>query len=245
MPYPKQIYTTLICESCGNSFKVPPSRLKRNPRFCCDDCFYKWLKGSEREPRIETNCLTCGKPMRIRKSRYDNEDRGRYCSQKCMMQVRPAPPKKERIKLICLNCGQIFYKLECQTHDNRGRFCCRGCVGAYVMKNIRSNGLTSIEKIIKDSLDNLGLEYESQYTGISPWIIDFAFPDHKLAIEADGKYWHSLENVKAKDKRKNKALKELGWSIMHLGEDEINQSPSTCIDRIIQFLDTHTQLHLF
>lgn len=245
MPYPRQIYPILVCETCGNSFKVPPSRLKQNPRFCCDTCFYKWLNGSEQAPRIETRCLTCGKSMRVLKSRYENENRGRYCSQKCMMIARPKPPKMERIKCTCLHCGKTFYKLQCQVAGRRGRFCSRGCVGAYTIRNCQPTSLTSIEQIIKDGLDSLGLEYELQYTGISPWVIDFAFPSYKLAIEVDGKYWHSLENIKEKDKRKNKALKQRGWSVLHFGEDEINQSPSACIDKIIQFLDSHTQLHLF
>jgi very-short-patch-repair endonuclease len=225
----------LVCEICGNEFTCPPSQDKTR-RFCGYACFYKWLNGFEQKPRIEVNCLTCGKPMRVLESRYKDGKRGRYCSQECMIANRLHKPNGKLIKRICLNCGKDFYKLECQVYGNRGRFCSRGCVGAYVIKNMRSNGPTSIEVILKEAFDIAGLEYEIQYSGVAPWIIDFAFPGYKLAVEADGDYWHSLDNVIEKDKRKDSDLNSKGWTIIHLSESDIKQSISTCVERVIGHL---------
>jgi very-short-patch-repair endonuclease len=101
---------------------------------------------------------------------------------------------------------------------------------------MRKNKQTSIEKAIQKEFDSLGLIYEIQYTGIPPWVIDFAFPDHRLAIEIDGVYWHSLKNVKEKDARKDKDLTNKGWQIIHFTGDEIRESTSNCVDKIIHIL---------
>jgi very-short-patch-repair endonuclease/DNA-binding NarL/FixJ family response regulator len=47
------------------------------------------------------------------------------------------------------------------------------------------------------------------------WIIDVAIPEHKLAVEFDGSYWHNIE----KDKIRDKALLKLGWKTLRLRYD--------------------------
>jgi len=95
---------------------------------------------------------------------------------------------------------------------------------------------SSIEQLLIDSLDAKNINYEFQYPFIN-CVLDFAFPAHKLAVEADGTYWHSLDNVKEKDKRKDKKLIENGWTILHFTEDEIHASPSVCVEKIVAHLN--------
>lgn len=84
-------------------------------------------------------------------------------------------------------------------------------------------------------LDNRGIDYEPQYP-VTKWIIDFAIPEYKIAIEADGVYWHSLENVIDKDARKDNDLKSNGWSVFHFDGDKIRSDVSGCIDEIVKYL---------
>ena len=224
------------CEVCGQLFTVSPSTIKyRDPRFCSTDCFYKWLKGSKRAPRIKTKCLTCGKEMSILKSRYD-ANRGRYCSQECMIKDRPpSKPRKDRIKCACLQCGKIFYKLPCQMTKGRGQFCSRSCNASYHIRKASLNSPTSIEQALIEELEARNLSYEFQYQ-FDSWILDFAFPVHKLAIEADGIYWHSLPNIVEKDARKDADLQSQGWTVLRFTGDEIRESPQRCVDEIVKVL---------
>jgi len=68
------------------------------------------------------------------------------------------------------------------------------------------------------------------------WVIDFAFPAHKLIVEADGIYWHSLPNVQAKDARKDADLTQRGWTILRFTGDDIRASACACVDKIVKHL---------
>lgn len=218
------------CEGCGTIFTVPPSALKhRQPRFCGTECFYEWLSGSERSPRVEANCLHCGVSIRILLSRY-KAGRGRYCSQACMIAERPPKPRAPRVMLDCLHCGESFETYASWAKDGR-KFCSRQCHGANTMRNARLMQPTSIERALMTELDKQDVPYEHEYP-VTGWVLDFAFPDQHLAVEADGTYWHSLPNVIEKDARKDNSLAEMGWRILHFTEDQINASAQACVSQI-------------
>lgn len=230
---------SIKCETCGNAFDVHPSRLIHDPpRFCSTECFYKWLKGSERAPRITVHCEACGKKIRVLKSRYE-AGQGRFCSRSCVNKNRISPKRKRRVRLVCEHCNKTFYRLRCQMTDGRGRFCSRQCAAAYTIRNLQKDTPTSIERALIEELDRRGIGYEFQHP-VRRWILDFAFPKRKVAVEADGSYWHSLPNVIEKDARKDRDLARRGWTVLRFGEDEINESPSDCVDRIVEHLDSLT-----
>lgn len=54
--------------------------------------------------------------------------------------------------------------------------------------------------------------------------IDFAYPLVKLAIEVDGPH-HRLPEVKARDARRDRRLRQLGWTVDRFDEDEITYHP--------------------
>lgn len=226
---------TVICETCGKVFTVAPSVLKYDPpRFCSPACFYKWLKGSTRTEYADVQCETCGKPMHIRAYRL-REGRGRFCSQTCMIAARPDPPRTvAKIALTCLLCGKGFTRYPSQIkRPDQGRFCSATCRVQYTNRRIALMRPSSIEALLITELDRREIEYLVQYP-LCGFVLDFAFPNHKLAVEADGVYWHNLENVKEKDARKDRALSDCGWTILHFGEWEIQESPTRCIDQIVQ-----------
>lgn len=79
---------------------------------------------------------------------------------------------------------------------------------------------TSIEKKLTGVLEDMGGEYIEQES-IGRWVVDFLLPDRRLVIEADGVYWHSLDEVKERDKRKNTWLRKHGYEVLRLDGDTI------------------------
>jgi len=78
--------------------------------------------------------------------------------------------------------------------------------------------LTSLEKKAKQILDELGVNYIEQYSTRLGFIIDFAIPDKKIAIEVDGKYWHK---DKKRDRFRDWMLRRAGWKVVRIDEHEI------------------------
>lgn len=65
---------------------------------------------------------------------------------------------------------------------------------------------------------------------------DIVFPEQKVAVFADGDYWHNLPSYVERDKRINKTLKDNGWSVLRFCEHEINTDVGQCVDKIAETL---------
>lgn len=217
-----KVHENKVCENCGKIFYSSTSR-----RYCSRECY---LEGN----KVKKVCVGCGVDFEVPKS---NADRYNYCSFNC---------KKEHSigeHRICKRCGSEFYvkpneiikginrqycSKDCQyppqyiNCDNCGkkfrakpneiergrRFCSKECAMKYTDE-------TSIEKKLRKTLDKLNISYEQEYSLLT-YFIDFALKDEKIAIEADGDYWHSLEKVKKRDIKRDKELSDLGWKIIRI-----------------------------
>lgn len=80
--------------------------------------------------------------------------------------------------------------------------------------------LTSLEEQARDTLEELDIEYVSQYPTRSGFVIDFAILDQKIAIEVDGTNWHSSKEAKKRDRFKDYQLGREGWLVVRLNEKE-------------------------
>jgi very-short-patch-repair endonuclease len=56
--------------------------------------------------------------------------------------------------------------------------------------------------------------------------LDFAYPDVKLAIEADSYVWHASLADWRRDRARNNELVALGWSILPIAWDLVMRSPT-------------------
>lgn len=54
------------------------------------------------------------------------------------------------------------------------------------------------------------------------FLVDGAFPDIKVAVEADGKTWHLDEEKIKKDRYRDTQLASQGWIVLRFTEDELN-----------------------
>lgn len=71
---------------------------------------------------------------------------------------------------------------------------------------------TPIEDSVWDDMIYFGLRMYPQYPALK-YVLDFADPFYKIAIECDGKEWHQ---DKAKDRKRHLELEKAGWTVYHI-----------------------------
>ena len=64
------------------------------------------------------------------------------------------------------------------------------------------------------------------------WRIDFAWPEHRLAVEYDGFEFHRTTEHLRRDRQKRAALQELGWSVLSIVADDVRCRPAAMLRRI-------------
>lgn len=62
--------------------------------------------------------------------------------------------------------------------------------------------------------------------------IDIALPAYRIAIECDGKAYHSTKEQKARDSRKNAYLRKQGWKVLRFSGSRITRDLKGIIARI-------------
>lgn len=95
--------------------------------------------------------------------------------------------------------------------------------------NQYSKKYTKIEKIIADTLREYNIEFIHNPKILTYWP-DFLILDNVL-IECDGKYWH--KNYNSNEEKRENELKNAGYKIFRLQEEDILDNPKKCIEKII------------
>jgi very-short-patch-repair endonuclease len=60
--------------------------------------------------------------------------------------------------------------------------------------------------------------------------VDFAYPDRKVAIEADGFRWHSSRTQWDRDRLRRNHLTMMGWTIVHVTWHQLRERPDEVVD---------------
>ena len=199
---------TKVCEICGTNFEVQQYAV--NVKYCSIKCrnrgISKKMKGvfaGKKSPsfkggKIKKVCAYCGKPFEV--FPYRNRT-ANHCSIACS-KLDTSKETREKI-------AESIKKLQEEDptlHPN------------YILS--QKGHETQIEKLVREELTRRRLLVEKQYKLGSYWV-DFAFPEHKIAIECDGKYWHSKEEHVRKDRQREERIRKLGWMILRFKETEI------------------------
>jgi very-short-patch-repair endonuclease len=96
---------------------------------------------------------------------------------------------------------------------------------------------TNIEKAFREALERRGLrkgmDFATQYPLRHSFILDFAFPAEKIAVEVDGRKWHSSPEARRRDGFKNHILKQQGWRVFRFTEDEVLRDADACVGRVV------------
>lgn len=83
----------------------------------------------------------------------------------------------------------------------------------------------------------------SEYRFAPPrrWRFDFAWPDHRLAVELEGGVWTGGRHTRASgyiaDCDKYNAAVLAGWRVLRYTRAHINQNPDMVLDQIKQALE--------
>lgn len=76
------------------------------------------------------------------------------------------------------------------------------------------------------------LQYEIVDRDGRRWRVDFAWPQHRVAVEYDGYDWHSGPDDFARDRQKRAALIELGWTVISIVSDDVRKKHREMVRRI-------------
>ncbi len=254
MPHTPRV--ELICEICGKFVLLPPSIMAQGRRRCSAKC----MAAAYSQP-TEYTCLGCGKtatasPSVAAKRKYCSQacrrvhqkahivcevcgkerrvtptclkQGARFCSWQCARQALNTP----RPVVICQQCGK-----ECSVPPSRVRqkmrFCSHSCRSIYTVLHMPSRD-TTIELILYQTLEELGIKFLCQHPIPEAGTIPDAYiPEGKVALYADGDYWHKLPKTAARDQRQNKRLAELGYCVKRFSEAELRQDAVTLLKKAL------------
>lgn len=96
-----------------------------------------------------------------------------------------------------------------------------------------------IERRLYETLKISGYYVKKQYV-VPParYRINIALPQYKIAIECDGKAYHSTPAQKARDRQKDAYLRRKGWKVLRFSGSMINGSLVDAIKRIEEEINT-------
>jgi len=95
--------------------------------------------------------------------------------------------------------------------------------------------MSPIEYELYEAMLKQGLSPEPQLC-IKGYFVDFAFPDIKLAVEADGKAYHEGER-RERDRDRDHVLRSAGWTMKRFYGTTIYSEPENCafeIRRVVE-----------
>lgn len=224
-----RVHADRECPQCGETFNPRTGRRAGNAEaiYCSHKCYMARLSN-----QVAKTCPVCGRDFQVRASEAgsysvcsmecrrkdtsyvncercgkrfvdDSRRQRRHCSEECRR-----PP----VMIACRTCGREFRKV---ASDADRRFCSLSCMRHFM-------GETQLEARIRVALEILGVGFVQEYT-VCRYSIDFAVPQHKLAIEADGDYWHRI--TAARDARRDARLAAAGWTVVRLAECDVHAAP--------------------
>ncbi len=86
--------------------------------------------------------------------------------------------------------------------------------------------MSPIEAKLFEAMQQEGLSPVPQFR-IEAYYVDFAFPDVKLAIEADGAAYHS-DDRRERDRRRDDFIRSRGWTVQRFRGTTIHEKAGNC-----------------
>lgn len=145
----------------------------------------------------------------------------------------------------CSKCSEKQFTISYRNYYNR-KFCFNTevCTNKYPIGQLPTNNKdTNIEKFIKDILDKCNIEYQTNIRKIiTPYELDIYIPSKKIAIECNGRYWHTVEqkgDLYHEDKY-NKCKKK-GIHLISIWDDWIQLNPIMVESIILNALNINNE----
>ena len=118
------------------------------------------------------------------------------------------------------------------------------------MSRIRSTSNLTTERRFRAYLVRLGISGWQLQSSLLPGRPDFIFPNHKLAVFVDGRFWHGcprcghkpksnclywsnkLTRNRKRDLVTTREIKKYGWDVLRFWEHEIRLNPYRAVSRL-------------
>lgn len=120
----------------------------------------------------------------------------------------------------------------------------RGRNGTATLRGLlrsRSRGYTPTESVLEVKLARLirqsplpapVQQHVVRHRGVTVARVDFAYPEHRLAVEADSYTWHSGRRAWARDRQRSNRLIDLGWRVIYVTHDDVVHRSTEVVSRI-------------
>ena len=120
-------------------------------------------------------------------------------------------------------------KVDGQMRDEKGRIVFTGAERKLIplLKQAQKDG------ILKDIVIYPQFRVQS---GDEEYVIDFAAPNIKLGLEADGEIFHSGPKQVAHDKERDMILAQQGWTIVRFTDTQIERNPQQVVQEVIRMV---------
>ena len=108
----------------------------------------------------------------------------------------------------------------------------------------RTKNLSYPEKLFLEKIYELDLDKKYSIVreySVFPYFIDFAFVNEKIAVEIDGSQ-HLLPERKERDDKKDVLLKEDGWFILRVSENEVKTNINSVFNTIITIINDRPKI---
>lgn len=120
----------------------------------------------------------------------------------------------------------------------------QGCRGPAVVARLlgsapRPSVITSLERAVATLLRETGASFVREHpvhTGGRVYYVDFAVPHLKVAVEADGRRWHSDAVSFERDRERHNDLTAAGWRILRVTERQVRTEPGAVRGRVMALL---------
>jgi len=254
-----------VCRQCGKEFEVWESGARKGAgKFCSADCHRQYMKSEEGRIEISRQMKSVWQQFESRqklseairklwqnpeyreKWRKSNEYRWKSSEFKKRMAeiARKAQKSPECRKRLSVWMKGLWQDLEFRRRrSEEARMSWRDpvirekrvrrCMEAL---QIKPNGL---EKAVCELLQNY-FTNEWRYVGdgkivINGFVPDFVHKEENWIIEVNGDYWHSLPEVKRRDKKKREVYKKVGYKVLEVWENEVRSDPMAVVNKVAEY----------
>ncbi|MDE1821193.1 MAG: DUF559 domain-containing protein [Euryarchaeota archaeon] len=101
-----------------------------------------------------------------------------------------------------------------------------------MVKSSPQNPSSEPERILKQALDAAGASYAMHLGLPCQAIVDFAFPEVKLAVEVDGAQFHSTPRQRSRDAFRTHRLHQLGWRVIRFDAERVMKETTAVVNEI-------------
>lgn len=225
------------CGNCGQSFLARD----KGKRFCSQRCSTLsrnrnyWAKFHQMHPHPDRTCLVCGKRFNVVDAPY--KSKRRFCTMSCQKRYEWANPTSP-IRIASVSAmrrerSHLSHSTPEMIRANRERR----------LRRVMPTKDTMIEVLLQKEIKERGIRFIAHI----PLIVcqpDIFLPEFRLAVFADGCYWHGCpihhpmpnafqKRAIDKDRYQTAFLLRNGYRVSRFWEHQIKSNVRGCVDEIV------------